>query len=69
MGQGRAGYYSHDNLERLVGAAIRNAEEIHPEWQHLAVGDLLRTYRPMPRFEPVGCRNSIVMPRRARIRG
>jgi hypothetical protein len=54
MGQGRAGFYSHDRLERLVGAAIRNAEEIHPEWQHLAVGDLVRTYRPMPRFEPLG---------------
>jgi hypothetical protein len=33
MGQGRAGFYSHDRLERLVGAAIRNAEKIHPEWQ------------------------------------
>jgi hypothetical protein len=54
IGQGRAGFYSHDRLERLVGAAIRNAEEIHPEWQHLAVGDLVRTYRPMPRFEPLG---------------
>jgi hypothetical protein len=54
MGQGRAGFYSHDRLERLVGAAIRNAEEIHPEWQHLAVGDLVRTYRQIPRFEPLG---------------
>jgi hypothetical protein len=54
MGQGRAGFYSHDRLERLVGAAIQNAEEIHPEWQYLAVGDLVRTYRPMPRFAPLG---------------
>jgi hypothetical protein len=54
MGQGRAGFYSHDRLERLVGADIRNAEEIHPEWQQLAVGDLVRTYRPVPRFEPLG---------------
>lgn len=54
MGQGRAGFYSHDRLERLVGAEIRNADEIHPEWQQLAVGDLVRTYRPMPRFEPLG---------------
>jgi hypothetical protein len=54
MGQARAGFYSHDRLERLVGAAIRNADEIHPEWQHLAVGDLVRTYRPIPRFEPLG---------------
>ena len=54
MGQGRAGFYSHDRLERLVGADIRNVDEIHPEWQHLTVGDLVRTYRPMPRFEPLG---------------
>jgi hypothetical protein len=54
MGQGRAGFYSHDRLERLVGANIRNADEIHPEWQRLAVGDLVRTYRPVPRFEPLG---------------
>jgi hypothetical protein len=54
MGQGRAGFYSHDRLERLAGAAIRNADKIHPEWQTLAVGDLMRTYRPLPRFEPLG---------------
>jgi hypothetical protein len=54
MGQGRAGFYSHDCLERMVGADIRNADEIHPEWQHLAVGELVRTYRPIPRFEPLG---------------
>jgi hypothetical protein len=54
MGQGRAGFYSHDRLERLVGAEIRNADRIHQEWQQLLVGDLVRTYRPLPRFEPLG---------------
>ena len=54
IGQGRGGFYSHDRLERLFGADIRNADRIHPEWQALAVGDLVRTYRPMPRFEPLG---------------
>ena len=54
MGQGRGGFYSHDRLERIVGADIRNANEIHREWQHLDVGDLVRTYRPLPRFEPLG---------------
>jgi hypothetical protein len=54
MGQGRAGFYSHDRLERLAGASITNADKIHPEWQTLAVGDLMRTYRPLPRFEPLG---------------
>jgi hypothetical protein len=64
MGQGRAGFYSHDRLERLVGADIRNADEIHPEWQHLAVGDLVRTYRPIPRFEPLGWLVAIIEPPR-----
>jgi hypothetical protein len=64
MGQGRAGFYSHDRLERLVGADIHNAAEIHPEWQHLAVGDLVRTYRPIPRFEPLGWLVGIIDPPR-----
>jgi hypothetical protein len=54
IGQGRAGFYSHDRLERMVGARITNAEKIHPEWQRVGVGDLVRTYRPLPRFEPLG---------------
>lgn len=62
MGQGRAGFYSHDRLERIVGAQITNADEIHPEWQQLNVGDLIRTYRPMPRFEPLGWRVAVVQP-------
>src|SRR5947209_13955083 len=39
MGQGRAGFYTYDHLEQLVGAAIRSADRIVPELQHLAVGD------------------------------
>lgn len=54
MGQGRAGFYSHDRLERLFGADIHNADELVPEWQQLEVGDLVRTYRVVPRFEPLG---------------
>jgi hypothetical protein len=65
MGQGRAGFYSHDLLERLAGAAIRNADAIHPEWQKIAVGDLIRTYRPLRRFEPLGWFVAIVEPSRA----
>jgi hypothetical protein len=64
MGQGRGGFYSHDRLERLVGADIRNADEIHPEWQDLAVGELMRTYRPVPRFEPLGWIVSAIEPER-----
>jgi hypothetical protein len=44
MGQDRAGFYSHDGLERLFGARIRNVDSIVPEWQSLAPGDLVRTY-------------------------
>ncbi len=54
MGQDRAGFYSYDWLERLAGAAIHNRSEIVEEWQHLAPGDLMRTYRYIERFEPLG---------------
>ncbi|MCW5854009.1 MAG: hypothetical protein KIT87_28335 [Anaerolineae bacterium] len=42
VGQDRAGFYSYTWLENLVGADIHNADEIHPEWQRLAVGDAWR---------------------------
>jgi hypothetical protein len=54
MGQDRAGFYSHDRLERFFGAGIHNADGLVPEWQQLDVGDLVRTYRVVPRFEPLG---------------
>jgi len=43
IGQGRAGFYSYDWLANLTGADIHTANEIHPEWQQLAVGDGWRT--------------------------
>jgi hypothetical protein len=46
MGQDRGGFYSYDWLERLFGVDIRNANEIHPEWQRLGVGDLVRATQP-----------------------
>lgn len=39
MGYGRAGWYSYDRLD-MRG---RSADEVHPEWQALAVGDVLPT--------------------------
>lgn len=54
MGQDKGGFYSYDVLERLFGARIHNADRIHPEWQDLEVGDLVRTYRVVPRAEPLG---------------
>ena len=65
MGQDRAGFYSIDWLERLAGADIHNANQIVPAWQHLAVGDLMRTYRYVERFEPLGWIVVAVEPERA----
>lgn len=52
IGEGRGGFYSYSLLERAAGADIHNADEIHPEWQHLDVGDtiwLARRYGPRAR--------------------
>ena len=46
LGQDRGGFYSYDRLERLVGAQIRNADRIHPEWQDRDVGDFVRAVPP-----------------------
>ena len=43
IGQDHAGFYSYDWLANLTGADIHSANEIHPEWQHLTVGDGWRT--------------------------
>lgn len=48
IGQGRAGFYSYELLENLVGCAIHNADEIHPEWQTRGPGDGLRLHPDMP---------------------
>ena len=40
MGYGRAGWYSYDSID-MVGASTRR---IVPEWQSLAVGDVLPTH-------------------------
>jgi len=39
LGPGRAGFYTYDRLEQIVGAAIRSADRVMPELQQLAVGD------------------------------
>ena len=44
LGQGRGGFYSYDRLENLVGCEIESADRIHPEWQHVAVGDPFRLH-------------------------
>jgi len=47
MGQDRAGFYTHNWVERLLRSGIPDIHEIHPEWQRLEVGDLMRTNRDM----------------------
>jgi hypothetical protein len=46
IGQDRAGFYSYDRLERLIGADIHNADRVHPEWQVRQAGDLVRATQP-----------------------
>jgi hypothetical protein len=39
IGQDRGGFYSYEWLENLAGCRMHNAERVHAEWQHRAVGD------------------------------
>jgi hypothetical protein len=39
IGQDRGGFYSYEWLENLAGCRMRNADRIHPEWQHRRVGE------------------------------
>lgn len=41
MGQGRAGFYSYEWMESLMGLNISNADRILPEFQDLKVGDVV----------------------------
>jgi hypothetical protein len=39
LGQDRGGFYSYEWLENLAGCEMKNAERIHPEWQHRELGE------------------------------
>jgi hypothetical protein len=61
MGIYRAGFYTHDRLERLMFHARyvegkHSATRIHPELQDLQIGDLVPygggVYAPVTRLEP-----------------
>lgn len=41
MGSGRGGAYTYDWIENLFGLGMHSAETVHPEWQNLAVGDVI----------------------------
>ena len=42
MGPGRGGAYTYDFIENLFGLDMHSADRIIPEYQHLAVGDVVR---------------------------
>lgn len=56
VGQDRAGFYSYEWLENLAGCRMRNADDIHPEWQRRELGETVRLHHlyglPVARFEP-----------------
>ena len=43
MGHDRAGFYTHNWVERLLRSGIPDTAEIRAEWQRIEVGDLVRT--------------------------
>ncbi|MGA9677968.1 MAG: SRPBCC family protein [Mycobacterium sp.] len=42
IGQDRGGFYSCEGLKNLAGLRHRDDDRVHPEWQQLAVGDVVR---------------------------
>lgn len=42
MGLDRGGLYGYEFLENSIGLHHRNASRIHPEWQRIAPGDVVR---------------------------
>jgi hypothetical protein len=53
MGQDRAGFYTHNWVERVLQSGIPDTSVIRPDWQHLDVGDLMRTNRDIA-GQPMG---------------
>ena len=48
FGLGRAGFYSYELLERLLGIPVRNVESIVPGFQNLEVGDEILLHPKAP---------------------
>ena len=48
IGPGRAGAYAYDWIENLFGLSMHSADRIHPEWQDLKVGDIVRAREDRP---------------------
>ncbi len=58
LGQDRGGLYSYEALENLIGLHFHTADRVHPEWQQLAVGDIVRL---VPKGW-MGLRDGVVLP-------
>lgn len=54
IGQGKAGFYSYQFLENLVGCEVQNADHVHPEWSQPKVGDHMRLHPAMPPLAVMG---------------
>jgi hypothetical protein len=56
IGHDRGGFYSYEWLENLAGCRMRNADRVHPEWQHREIGDKVMLHPlnglAVKRFEP-----------------
>jgi len=48
FGLGRAGFYSYELFERLVGIPVKNVESIAPEFQSIEVGDEVKLHPTAP---------------------
>ena len=44
VGQDRGGFYSYEWLENLAGCEMKNADRIHPEWQHRELGETVHLH-------------------------
>ena len=60
MGSGRGGAYTYDWIENLFGLGMKSAGTIHPEWQSIAVGDVIPGRSSLP-----GMRVEMLEPERA----
>ncbi|HEX8036090.1 MAG TPA: hypothetical protein VF510_19690 [Ktedonobacterales bacterium] len=52
IGKGRAGFYSYEWIENLMGLDIKNSERILPEFQELKAGDMIPDLGPVKAVEP-----------------
>jgi hypothetical protein len=48
MGDGRAGLYSYQSLENMVGCKMRNLTTLAPEFQNLKMGDAIKLHDKIP---------------------